>query len=526
MTRFTGRSLVVVVVVAVVVVVGVAGEKLEHGLELITRGELTGETDFAPQGREDERTSAHRSFPAAPIALTYLPPIQSPLPIEETQGTTTGTSATPGEVFVAPDHGGEILRPFNQAGSHLEQTSQQHHHHHHHLGPFESSQENTPFHTEFQPSTSDQDPDALPAVVPGVILPEVEEDEEEPEFFSKVGESKLALIGGVMGAKTAVLDGLKEARESLVTGLKSAVTAKTEAFGTLTKAAPFEHTPQTAPAPVVPYPIYPPYPKPQQTYPQPSYVYHKASYPQPVYHKPVYHKQMYPVVVYPGYHQYHAKPSPLEALKAKVEGYVETKRAAVSGALAKVEEAKAKLDAKIKGLFKPTSLKKTPIPYPSKPLPAPSAPFYPFRPYLNVPLTPHKGYSIKATPAKPLPAPVHHVKGPVPKPYPVNVYPAIPQPSLATTPAPTPVPIPATLPAASTGPQIPQETYPMATAPQYQPVYAIYPVAASPDVGLKEKLEAKKKQVMGAITGAFAKLKAPFQYLHPSYSYYYAPQHW
>ncbi|XP_063851569.1 adhesive plaque matrix protein-like isoform X2 [Scylla paramamosain] len=311
-----------------------------------------------------------------------------------------------------------------------------------------------------------------------------------------------------MGAKTAVLDGLKEARESLVTGLKSAVTAKTEAFSSLTKGSQLKHKEQRVPVgAVVPYPIYPPYPKPQQTYPQPSYphhVYHKASYPPHVYQKPVYqHKPAYPLVVYPAYHQYQAKPNPLEALKAKVEGYVEAKKAAVSGALAKVEEAKATLNAKIKALFKKPS---PPVIYPVKsPAGGPSATFYPFRPYPTVPLTPHKGYSIKHVPSKPLPAPVHHVKAAVPKPYPVKVYPA-------PLPVPTVTPTAAQTPAATLGPQVTPEPRPMLPVPQYRPLYAVHPAASPSSVGLKEK--------------AFAKLKAPFQYLHPSYSYYYAPQQW
>ncbi|KAK8390055.1 hypothetical protein O3P69_012936 [Scylla paramamosain] len=451
--EFTGHTLLVVMVVAVLGPHGGAGEKLEHGLELITRGELTGETHAFPQARDEDRSSTHRSFPAAPLALTYLPPIQHPLPIEGSAGSATGTSATPGEVFVTPEQvvGGNPGQ-LNPSESHFAQTS---HQHNPSDGEFES-----PSFGQFQPSSGDQDSDDLPAVVPGVVLPEVEE--EEPEFFSKVGESKLALLGGVMGAKTAVLDGLKEARESLVTGLKSAVTAKTEAFSSLTKGSQLKHKEQRVPVgAVVPYPIYPPYPKPQQTYPQPSYP--PPRVPQGLLPPPRVPKASLPAQAsVPPCGVPSLSPNPLEALKAKVEGYVEAKKAAVSGALAKVEEAKATLNAKIKALFKKPS---PPVVYPVKsPAGGPSATFYPFRPYPTVPLTPHKGYSIKHVPSKPLPAPVHHVKAAVPKPYPVKVYPA-------PLPVPTVTPTAAQTPAATLGPQVTPEPRPMLpSAPVPPPV--------------------------------------------------------
>ncbi|XP_027237369.1 uncharacterized protein [Penaeus vannamei] len=271
-----------------------SAEKLGN-IEVITRDQL-GQTLDPPAGGSS--FGLPLSSPVqddVPPPLSYLPPVQTPLPIEPTP-VPLPTPIQPETDYLPP-----VASPVGQP--------------------------------EVETPTGLYNPPTAPA--PGTNFPTGTDDydfdytdsgDNGQDFLSSiqsVQDSKLALLGSLAGAKASLFQGLRKAKSSIATGVSGALLSKGAGFSSLSQTGSggsygsgFSSSygtdygtnygtnprPVGRPYPSDPYPIYPPYPQPQ---------------PQPV----------YPVPVYP---VYRPKPNPFAAFKAKVGRVVQAKKLAAA----------------------------------------------------------------------------------------------------------------------------------------------------------------------------------------------------
>ncbi|ROT84791.1 hypothetical protein C7M84_022021, partial [Penaeus vannamei] len=242
-----------------------SAEKLGN-IEVITRDQL-GQTLDPPAGGSS--FGLPLSSPVqddVPPPLSYLPPVQTPLPIEPTP-VPLPTPIQPETDYLPP-----VASPVGQP--------------------------------EVETPTGLYNPPTAPA--PGTNFPTGTDDydfdytdsgDNGQDFLSSiqsVQDSKLALLGSLAGAKASLFQGLRKAKSSIATGVSGALLSKGAGFSSLSQTGSggsygsgFSSSygtdygtnygtnprPVGRPYPSDPYPIYPPYPQPQ---------------PQPVYPVPVY----------------------------------------------------------------------------------------------------------------------------------------------------------------------------------------------------------------------------------------------
>ncbi|XP_068246235.1 uncharacterized protein [Palaemon carinicauda] len=371
----------------------VSGEKLGD-IEVITRGELgdgglvpPDQGDFVQTNEEliqtknnfvnepDQKTES-KFIP--PPALSYLPPVKTPLPIEP-----TASPYTPAPVIIiqeeylpprgVPDEVKPVVEPPNTLYSAPNPAAAADVI----VQPVVSPQFSTQAHSQGPVFPASPRPAPIPPLVPQDDNYYLQEDEvEKPGFFSSIQDSKLSVLNGIVGAKSAVLGGLRNAGDSLYSGVTGALAAKAAAFSSLKNTvtggssnnnqaqSTYENdggygsnpsvgitgtnvgytyparpipppssqqtpSPLYVPFPVTTYPAYPPYPPkvPQYSAPQ--------VYPAPI---PVY--------------QYRPLPDPLAHFKAKIDGIMQAKRDAVEGVIAKVDAFKDGIKQKISSVFR------------------------------------------------------------------------------------------------------------------------------------------------------------------------------
>ncbi|XP_064110131.1 protein VASP homolog [Macrobrachium nipponense] len=222
------------------------GEKLGD-IEVITRGEL-GDGGLVPPNKDsfaqtnDEVIQGKNNFLSSPElkteakfipppALSYLPPVKTPLPIEPTASPYTPAPVLIKDEYLPPSRGvpaevKPVVEPPNTLYS----------------APKPAAAD-----VFLQPVATPQVPifpaSPRPAPIPPVPVPQddsyyLEEHEvEQPGFFSNIQDSKLSVLNGIVGAKTAVISGLRNAGDSLYNGVTGALAAKAAAFSSLKNAA-------------------------------------------------------------------------------------------------------------------------------------------------------------------------------------------------------------------------------------------------------------------------------------------------
>ncbi|XP_069938538.1 uncharacterized protein [Cherax quadricarinatus] len=407
------KSCVVSLARVLVVVMVVRAEKLGN-IEVITRGELN-EDGLTPGTRSllvsaGEPSLVVQNDPAPP-PISYLPPVQTPLPIEPTGA--PSAVVTPGGLYQPPETPTVVQTPAQPLTSLYDPPNQE----------VFAGGDNTPVAVG---AIGENISPGVPASDIGGYDNSYDEVTDEPEsgtdgFFSNLRNSKFALLGGVLGAKTAVAQGFRNAQQSFLSGITSAVASKSAAISSLKSGSSLaqdsyendDDTPNEeqyqggydrvkyqgnygggqyqgnygngqyqgnygsgqyqgnygsgsdggsgivkpvdpAPLPVNSYPIFPPYPQ------------------------PVYPKPFYPLAIYPVGLGYHPKSNPfasiqakVDGIKAKVAGIAQAKAEAVATTIAKIEAAKAGITNKFLAGFQkslePYSAKINYSAYPPKP---------------------------------------------------------------------------------------------------------------------------------------------------------------
>ncbi|KAK7079144.1 hypothetical protein SK128_012240 [Halocaridina rubra] len=404
-----------------------SGEKLGD-IEVITRGEL-GSGGLVPPDRDpteqpDPLTQAkvnafgssddnpeHRFIPLP--ALSYLPPVDTPLPIESTvaPAVTSRITLLPDE-YLPPRGVADEIKPVVETPNIL------------YSAPNPQPQVPVPVVTEAPVKTQAHTTGHVYPVAVGTVtqrpLPvgaPVSNDgyylEEEEQggvggLFSGIRDSKLTLLGGIVGAKSAVLQGLRNAKDSIASGVSGAIAHKAAALSSLKKGLQDTFTggsdvvggyddvsedgygsyPSNIGGPAgvgtvgssIPVPLPLPLGNPAGVggatgnnipFSAPFPIGSSAGvgavgssipvpFPLPIPPIPVpifipeTPAPSYPL--YPPYPPltrpvYRPKPNPLAGLKAKFDGLVEAKRSAVAGAIAQVNAAKDDFRRKISGIF-------------------------------------------------------------------------------------------------------------------------------------------------------------------------------
>ncbi|XP_042235417.1 uncharacterized protein LOC121875116 isoform X1 [Homarus americanus] len=465
------------VVVVTVVMAVVTAEKLGD-IEVITRGEL-GQEQFLPPGRTRLSTlvpvglNPPNQVQNNPPPLSYLPPVQTPLPIEPTAA--QQEVVAPDGLYQVPQNAPSVVQQptglFFPPDTHETINSGTAHQ------PAGAFSPTAGVSVGLGGGTDDVGNYGEPYIGPPLV--EDYDEDTSDGFLTGLQDSKFTILGGVLGAKAAVAQGFKDAQTTFVASLTDAIASKSAAFSSLkSKSTSSEGSytdsseedyqgvgvgggpipgvsggvyPVSTPSPVTPYPIYPPYP-------------------QPVYPQPVYPQSIFPMPIYPLRPMYRPKLNLFTGIKAKVEGFkskvggiVGAKKEVLAGALAKVGAVKEELKDKISSVFR-----KGPITYQTYPT-------YPTYPHTH--------------PTYPQTHPT----------YP-QTHPTYPQTD-----------------------QTYSQTHP--TYPQTHPTYSqTHPISYGSG---KTQLDAKKQHIFEAIAGAFAKLKTPFHTLHPVYPQrYYGRRPW
>ncbi|XP_069938540.1 uncharacterized protein [Cherax quadricarinatus] len=219
------KSCVVSLARVLVVVMVVRAEKLGN-IEVITRGELN-EDGLTPGTRSllvsaGEPSLVVQNDPAPP-PISYLPPVQTPLPIEPTGA--PSAVVTPGGLYQPPETPTVVQTPAQPLTSLYDPPNQE----------VFAGGDNTPVAVG---AIGENISPGVPASDIGGYDNSYDEVTDEPEsgtdgFFSNLRNSKFALLGGVLGAKTAVAQGFRNAQQSFLSGITSAVASKSAAISSL-----------------------------------------------------------------------------------------------------------------------------------------------------------------------------------------------------------------------------------------------------------------------------------------------------
>ncbi|XP_042235419.1 uncharacterized protein LOC121875116 isoform X3 [Homarus americanus] len=364
------------VVVVTVVMAVVTAEKLGD-IEVITRGEL-GQEQFLPPGRTRLSTlvpvglNPPNQVQNNPPPLSYLPPVQTPLPIEPTAA--QQEVVAPDGLYQVPQNAPSVVQQptglFFPPDTHETINSGTAHQ------PAGAFSPTAGVSVGLGGGTDDVGNYGEPYIGPPLV--EDYDEDTSDGFLTGLQDSKFTILGGVLGAKAAVAQGFKDAQTTFVASLTDAIASKSAAFSSLkSKSTSSEGSytdsseedyqgvgvgggpipgvsggvyPVSTPSPVTPYPIYPPYP-------------------QPVYPQPVYPQSIFPMPIYPLRPMYRPKLNLFTGIKAKVEGFkskvggiVGAKKEVLAGALAKVGAVKEELKDKISSVFR-----KGPITYQTYP---------------------------------------------------------------------------------------------------------------------------------------------------------------